>query len=223
MQRMFGAIAHRYDLNNRLHSFGLDQRWRRKGVRLTGVDETSEVLDVACGTGDLSECFLSAGAARVTGVDFTPEMLEIAKSRAERAELQNITYLQGDATALELPDNCADIVSIAFGLRNVNDPDRALAELRRVLRPKGRLLILEFARPRNPIIRAGNNLYTNHIMPRTASLLARDHSGAYHYLPRSIETFLDPNAVESAIRKAEFQHVERHSWTFGVCMAYLAS
>lgn len=222
VQQMFAAIAGSYDLNNRLHSFGLDQRWRRNIVKLAGDLKGKQVLDVACGTGDLAEAFAAAGPEHVEGIDFTPEMLEIARQRPGKDLACPITWRVGDAMSLDVPSASVDVVSIAFGLRNVLVPEKALAEFRRVLRPDGKLLILEFSEPANPLIRMCNRLYTNHIMPVTASLIARDRSGAYRYLPKSVETFLSPSAIESALKSSGFSNVRQIPMTFGVCVAYLA-
>ena len=223
VRRMFGSIAPSYDLNNRLHSFGQDQRWRRRGVRLTRPGPDSVVVDVACGTGDLSEAFHDAGVSKVIGIDFTPEMLDVARSRARKGKRADLEYRHGDATNLDLPTDSADVLSIAFGIRNVNDPSKALAEFRRILKPGGRLLILEFSEPGNPQIRLLNNFYTRRVMPVTATIVSGDRSGAYRYLPRSIETFLPRPDLERAIREAGFERIQQHALTFGVCVAYLAS
>jgi demethylmenaquinone methyltransferase/2-methoxy-6-polyprenyl-1,4-benzoquinol methylase len=223
VQRMFGAIAPSYDFNNRIHSFGQDQRWRRKGVRLAAPGPESVVVDVACGTGDLSEAFHDHGVSQVIGVDFTPEMLDVARERAGRAGRTGLEYRHGDAMDLDLPTDSADVLSIAFGIRNVSDPARALAEFRRILRPGGRLLILEFSQPSNPMIRLFNNLYCRRIMPLTATILSGDRSGAYRYLPKSIETFLPRAELEAAIRDAGFDQIRQYPMTFGVCVGYLAS
>jgi demethylmenaquinone methyltransferase/2-methoxy-6-polyprenyl-1,4-benzoquinol methylase len=221
---MFSAIAGAYDLNNRLHSFGLDQRWRRAAVRLAEVRPSDDVVDVACGTGDLTELFARSGVRSVLGLDFTPKMLDIARAKSARGPATGRVapvYRHGDATALELPDASADVVSIAFGLRNVGDPAKALAEFRRILRPGGRLVVLEFDEPRNAIVRACNRLYTHHVMPFTASLVARDASGAYRYLPRSVETFLDRDALREAMLAAGFGGIVQRPLTFGTCVASL--
>jgi demethylmenaquinone methyltransferase/2-methoxy-6-polyprenyl-1,4-benzoquinol methylase len=115
-----------------------------------------------------------------------------------------------------------DVVSIAFGLRNVGDPAKALLEFKRILRPGGRLVVLEFDEPRNPLIRALNRFYTHQIMPRTASLIARDRSGAYEYLPRSVETFLDRDRLRDALRTAGFSEVSQTPLTFGTCVVTVA-
>ncbi|MGI9013797.1 MAG: bifunctional demethylmenaquinone methyltransferase/2-methoxy-6-polyprenyl-1,4-benzoquinol methylase UbiE [Phycisphaerales bacterium] len=222
VQRMFTSIARQYDLNNRLHSFGRDQAWRRAAVRLAQVEPQHRVLDVACGTGDLAILFARAGVSEVIGLDFTPAMLEIARHKADQANF-NLRFEEGDATSLAFDDATFDVVSIAFGLRNVDDPHAALREMRRVLRPGGRLVVLEFSRPRNRVVRACNALYSNHIMPRTASLIARDREGAYRYLPRSIDTFMEGDALRSAVQAAGFTgEMSQHPLTFGVCSVTVA-
>ena len=225
VQRMFAAIARSYDLNNRLHSFGRDQAWRRRVVKLCHAQSTEAVLDVACGTGELAEAFADAGPQSVVGADFTEEMLQVARAKSARrsacAGRLAVDYRWGDAMSLPFDDASFDVVSIAFGIRNVSDPSAALREFKRVLRPGGRLAVLEFSRPRNFIVRALNGLYTTHIMPLTASLIAGDRSGAYRYLPRSIQTFHTSDEMIGNIRDVGFSDVTPHSMTFGVCTAYL--
>lgn len=223
VRSMFAAIARSYDLNNRLHSFLQDQRWRRAAVRAAAVDSTTRVLDVACGTGDLAEAFADAGAATVTGVDFTPEMLEVARHKGSaRPTTSRVRYEQGDAMQLAFPDGSFEVVSIAFGIRNVAVPERALREFFRVLAPGGRLVVLEFADPSNPLVRWGSNLYTKRIMPWTASLIARDGSGAYHYLPRSVSTFLQPGDFARSLRAAGFERATATPLTMGICVLHRA-
>jgi demethylmenaquinone methyltransferase/2-methoxy-6-polyprenyl-1,4-benzoquinol methylase len=225
VQRMFAAISRSYDLNNRLHSFGRDQAWRRKTVRLAAVQSTDYVLDVACGTGDLTEAFADARPREVIGLDFTQPMLEIAGKKAARRRrpdgVPTPTYINGDAMRLPFADGRFDVLSIAFGIRNVRDVDQTLCEFRRVLRPGGRLAILEFDQPRNPLLRWGNAVYCRHIMPITATLISRDRSGAYRYLPRSVETFIDRESMARRLQKAGFEAVTSHPMTFGVCVCTL--
>ena len=179
VREMFGAIAPAYDLNNRLHSMWRDQAWRRLAVRAAAIEGGENVVDVACGTGDLSLAFARElemkGAGKVLGIDFTHEMLEVARARKAHPRVR---YIQGDAQNLDLPDASADVVSIAFGIRNVQDVARALGEFARILKPGGRLVILEFADPPNALMRWFNGVYCRRIMPVTATLISGDKSGA---------------------------------------------
>ena len=232
VQAMFTAIAPRYDLNNRLHSFGMDQRWRRRAVKLARVQSHDRIVDVACGTGDLTQAFRDrlteigptrrsavAADAQVIGIDFTFDMLPIAQ-RKSAFVLNGPLYANGDATALPLDDACADVVSIAFGIRNVQEPAKALAEFFRVLRPGGRVIILEFSQPRNRLIRWANDVYCSRIMPHTATWLSGDKTGAYRYLPKSVETFMSREQMMAMMRDAGFVEVTQHPMTFGVCVGY---
>jgi demethylmenaquinone methyltransferase/2-methoxy-6-polyprenyl-1,4-benzoquinol methylase len=217
VRAMFAAIAPSYDLNNRVHSLGRDQAWRRAAVNLAAVRSGETVLDVACGTGDLSLAFARSPAAQVIGVDFTYEMLPIAAGKSRQ---RAIRYVNGDAMSLPLPDASVDVVSIAFGIRNVAEPARAIAEFHRVLRPGGRVIVLEFSTPTNPLLRAGYLFYFRHVLPRTATLISRDRSGAYRYLPRSVDTFLDRSRLIAMLHGAGFTDVTHHPLTFGVAVAY---
>lgn len=225
VQRMFAAIARSYDLNNRVHSFGRDRAWRRAAVEMAEPAQGEVVLDVACGTGDLALAFAAAlrqgsqreAPPRVLGVDFTYEMLPIGAAKASGAE---VAFAAGDALHLPLADASVDIVSIAFGIRNVADPAAALREFRRVLRPGGRLIILEFSHPTNPVIRWLDRIYRERVMPRTATWIARDRSGAYRYLPQSVNTFLDRDGMTSLMREAGFGEIRQRPLTFGVAVCY---
>lgn len=220
---MFGAIASSYDLNNRLHSLGRDQSWRRKAVRAAGVRAGDVVVDVACGTGDLTELFAKTAASRVVGVDFTPEMLGIAREKLRNRDSgsrSKVEYREGDAQALELPDGFADVVSIAFGIRNVVSPEQAVREFARILKPGGRLVVLEFGQPRGGLARWVNDFYCGWIMPRTATLISRDKSGAYRYLPKSVGTFMERGEVVRMLEGAGFEQVTATGLTLGICVLY---
>jgi len=219
VRSMFASIAHRYDLNNRLHSFGRDQSWRRAAVREASPRLGETVLDVACGTGDLTRLFARSGASQIIGVDFCPEMLAVAERKTKNGVYGRapIEYLEGDAMNLPQEDHSINIVSIAFGLRNVADPAKAISEFARVLRPGGRLVVLEFSRPRSPLIAFFNDVYSRRIMPWSATLLSGDKTGAYRYLPRSIDTFLDRQGIAQLMRDAGFGALTICPLTFGVC------
>jgi len=234
VQQMFAAIAPKYDLNNRLHSFGRDQAWRKRAVKLSKVQWTERVVDVACGTGDLTIAFLNEMRRQrtdftpfpgelndqVIGIDFTYGMLPIAVAKQGHEPFENPYYINGDAQALPLPDASADVVSIAFGIRNVQDVKAALREFYRVLRPGGRVIILEFSRPKNRIIRFFNDVYCSKVMPHTATWISGDKSGAYKYLPKSVESFIDRSQMVSMMQQAGFTDVEQFPMTFGVCVCY---
>lgn len=244
VQRMFAAIAPSYDLNNRLHSLWMDQLWRRRAVRLSQLKTTDRVVDVACGTGDLSIAFarhltmledIQRISSRIVGVDFTYPMLPLARAKwlnwrgcVEHAgesfydpTIRNaITWVNGDALTLPLPNQFADVVSIAFGIRNVANPAAAIREFYRVLQPTGRLIILEFSLPTNPILRGLYNFYFRKILPRTATLISGDKTGAYKYLPESVNTFIGREQMMDMMRSAGFQNVEQFPMTFGVCICY---
>lgn len=234
VRRMFAAIAPSYDLNNRLHSFWQDQRWRRKALNLALVKWTDRVLDVACGTGDLTWQFVKQFRSwlphpfatdadtrnQVLGVDFTFPMVSLAVAKGNLHEPFGPVFLNADAQALPLPDQSADVVSIAFGIRNVQDPLVALREFHRVLRPGGRVIILEFSLPTNRILRGVYNVYFRKILPVTATLISRDKTGAYKYLPESVNTFISRDRMVQMLNEAGFERVEQFPMTFGVCVCY---
>jgi demethylmenaquinone methyltransferase/2-methoxy-6-polyprenyl-1,4-benzoquinol methylase len=215
---MFGRIAARYDLANRVLSGGLDRGWRSRLVDSVRRSGARMVVDVATGSGDIAFALRRAlpESARIVGVDFCLPMLEEArrKQRAAGAAAAGIEFIAGDALALPLPDGSADAVTIAFGLRNLVERGRGLAEMRRVLRPGGRLLILEFSQPR-AWVRPFYRLYLGAILPRLAGLLTGEPS-AYVYLGDTIGRFPDRSALSAEIRAAGFASVSSQALSLGV-------
>ncbi len=222
VNRMFTAIAGSYDLNNHLHSLWIDQYWRKVAVRLASVKPTDIVADIACGTGDLSLAFERAGPRKVLGIDFCHAMLQgaVKKATARGLEAGRIRFFEGDALRLPLETQSVDVVSIAFGIRNVADWGAAVDEFCRVLRPGGRLIILEFSLPANPVLLALYNFYFRRVLPRTATLISGDKSGAYHYLPESVNTFISCDQMTNRMRTAGLTDVQAYGLTMGVCYCY---
>jgi demethylmenaquinone methyltransferase/2-methoxy-6-polyprenyl-1,4-benzoquinol methylase len=223
VRAMFAAIAPAYDLNNRLHSMGRDQAWRRAAVKAARVRPGDVVLDVACGTGDLTLALARTPARAVLGIDFTYDMLAVAqRKQPDPTACAAPAYVGGDAMRLPVADVSVDVVSIAFGIRNVADPVCAVREFFRVMRPGGRLVILEFSTPRSRIVRAVYNLYFRHVMPRTAAWIAHDRTGAYRYLPRSVSTFIEPPQMLRLLREAGFTQEAGQALTCGIAVVYSA-
>ncbi len=218
---MFSAIAGSYDLNNHLHSLWIDHYWRRAAVRMAGVKPTDVVADIACGTGDLSLAFLKAGPKRVIGIDFCHAMLQGACRKMPAGEAAaRLSFQEGDALRLPLANQSVDIASIAFGIRNVADWQGCLKEFHRIMRPGGRLIILEFSLPRHAILRALYNFYFRRVIPCTATLISRDRTGAYRYLPRSVNTFITPQQMTGGMQQAGFSQVAARALTFGISVCY---
>ncbi|MDP6157757.1 MAG: ubiquinone/menaquinone biosynthesis methyltransferase [Phycisphaerales bacterium] len=227
VESMFASIAGRYDLNNRVHSLWRDQVWRRRAAMLARIAPEDDVLDMACGTGDLSEILARCRPRSVLGMDFTEAMLEIAQRKARRKARSNgvpaPTFRWGDAMEIDLPDESVDVVTIAFGLRNISSPQTAVGEFARILRPGGRLVVLEFSTPRNPLVRLLNAAYTQYIMPVTATLLSGDRSGAYRYLPRSVSMFADPAALAKMIAAGGLAVRQQVPQSLGICTITVAT
>jgi demethylmenaquinone methyltransferase/2-methoxy-6-polyprenyl-1,4-benzoquinol methylase len=222
---MFGRIARRYDVANHLLSGGMDFAWRRQLVRAVRATQPHDVLDLATGSGDVAFALADGlpPEVQITGMDFCQPMLDQAeaKKNAAAASHAKIHFLPGDALALPLPDECVDAVTISFGLRNLADRPRGLREMRRVLRPRGHLFILEFSQPQ-PWCRAIYFFYLRHVLPRLAGVVTGDRS-AYVYLNTTIEAFPDRAALADEIRAAGFSAVQSAPMTFGTVALHQAA
>lgn len=222
---MFDSIARRYDTLNHLLSAGLDKRWRARAVRELTLTGRERLLDVCTGTGDLGMAALDAGAAgahEVVGVDFAHEMLKVGVTKVRgSAHKGRFHIVRGDATSLPLPSGVFDAASIGFGIRNVQQPDLALVEIARALRPGGRLAILEFGFPQIPGIRALYKWYFRAVLPRVGRAVSK-HGRAYSYLPASVERFPSPEAFAAMIRGAGFTTVRAVPLALGIVYLYVA-
>jgi demethylmenaquinone methyltransferase / 2-methoxy-6-polyprenyl-1,4-benzoquinol methylase len=221
---MFDRIAPRYDLLNRVMSFGADRRWRRRTVRALGLgDGPARILDLATGTGDLALAIARRHPqATVVGTDPSTGMLEVGRRKAARRGLADRVELrQGDAQAIDAPDASFDGVTIAFGIRNVPDRARALAEMARVVRPGGRVCVLELGEPRRGVMAPLARLHVHHVVPRLGAWL----SGAreYRYLQRSIAAFPAPEAFAAMMEAAGLEAAQVRPMSFGACHLYVAA
>ncbi|KIX84575.1 dimethylmenaquinone methyltransferase [Thermus filiformis] len=216
---MFSEIAPRYDLLNRLLSFGQDQAWRRRAVELALEKGPRRVLDLATGTGDLALALKRARPeAEVVGADFAPAMLALARRKAERLGLE-VAFLEADALALPFPDGSFQAITVAFGFRNFADYEKALWEMHRVLSPGGRAVILEFPPPPGGAFGLLYRAYFKGLLPLLGGLVSGSFR-AYRYLPASVERFPAPLALEEMMRRAGFQ--ARHErLTLGVAAIHV--
>ena len=202
VRRLFATIADRYDFITRFLSYGQDRRWKRQLIRLAALRPGDRVLDLACGTGDIA--FQAAPAVRrVVGLDLTFRMLELARNRKD---IHNVSFLAGDMLALPFASGSFDVVTTGYGLRNVPDLDRALAEIRRVLAPGGRLLSLDFNRPDNAAVRAVYLSYLTIVGSALGTALHGDPD-TYRYIPESIRNYPGAHGVARMMRERGFSEV----------------
>ena len=221
---MFDAIARNYDLLNRVLSAGLDQRWRARAVRALALQPHETLLDLCTGTADVALAATTGPTPprRVIGIDFSHEMLRIGlRKTRDRQMAGRIALARGDAMRLPLASRSADAAVIAFGIRNVQEPDAAIAELSRVLRPGGRLAVLEFGLPTSPTFRRLYLAYANRLLPAVGRLISR-HASAYEYLPESVSRFPPPEAFGRLLQAHGFPHVEITPLTLGIVYLYVA-
>jgi demethylmenaquinone methyltransferase/2-methoxy-6-polyprenyl-1,4-benzoquinol methylase len=220
---MFDAIAPRYDLLNHTLSVGLDKRWRNQAVDALELPRGARLLDLCTGTGDLAVATVRrVPGASVVGVDFAGAMLRLGLAKVRGLGLaREIRLIRGDATRIPLAGASCDAATIAFGIRNVAEPEGPLAELSRVLRPRGRLAILEFGQPRIPGIRTCYSWYFRYLLPAVGRLVSR-HSSAYSYLPASVGAFPPPAEFAAVIARHGFTNVRAVPLSFGIVYLYVA-
>lgn len=222
IQQMFGAIAPRYDFLNRMLSFGIDRRWRTKAVRLLKYCEGARILDVATGTGDvaLEIARVTPASVKITGADFCKEMVELGQRKvAQSPYADRIDFRVAPCEDLPFPNNTFDSITIAFGIRNVVDRKLGLAEMWRVLRPGGRMIILEFSTPRSQLFRQIYYFYFRRLLPVIGGLFSKYN--AYKYLPDSVLEFPSHEEFAQIIVEAGFRSVHIKELTFGIASIYV--
>jgi len=223
IRRMFNSIAHRYDFLNHFLSLGIDKRWRRKLVRLVKDRRPQRILDVATGTADLAIALAKINPQQITGVDISEKMLEYGQIKIEKLKLnKTITLKHTDAERLPFSDSSFDMATVAFGVRNFENLQKGLKEIRRVLKPGGSIAVLEFTMPSYFPVKQIYRFYFRHVLPRMGRWISND-PGAYTYLPDSVESFPHGKAFGHELEAAGFTDVKIHSLTFGVAAIYIAT
>ncbi|MCC4266122.1 bifunctional demethylmenaquinone methyltransferase/2-methoxy-6-polyprenyl-1,4-benzoquinol methylase UbiE [Oceanimonas baumannii] len=215
---VFHSVAAKYDVMNDLMSFGIHRLWKRFTIDCSGVRPGQKVLDLAGGTGDLTAKFsrMVGEQGQVVLADINDSMLKVGRDKLRNKGLgSNIAYVQANAEALPFPDNHFDLITIAFGLRNVTNKDKALASMQRVLKPGGRLLVLEFSKPQHEIMSKLYDFYSFNVLPRMGSLVVQD-SDSYQYLAESIRMHPDQETLKQMMEQAGLEQVEYFNMTDGV-------
>jgi demethylmenaquinone methyltransferase/2-methoxy-6-polyprenyl-1,4-benzoquinol methylase len=226
IKQMFGSIAPVYDLLNHLLSLNIDKRWRGRTTRLVPPGAGGPILDCCTGTGDLALAYDKAarGKTAIVAADFCHPMLVrgVAKA-AHQGAGERVRFVEADAQRLPFPDDAFQITTVAFGLRNVTDTNRGIAEMTRVTRPGGRVAILEFSRPRGWFFGRAYRFYFRRILPTIGQLISRSRDSAYHYLPASVLEFPDGEALADRLRGHGLVDVRWYPFTFGIATLYVGA
>lgn len=221
--KMFDTISGNYDNLNRVISFGIDVKWRKKVLQLVAKTNPENVLDIATGTGDLAILMVQTGAKKIIGLDISEGMLEIGKSKIEEKKLsQTIEMVLGDSENIPFEDNFFDAITVAFGVRNFEHLETGLSEILRVLKPGGIFVVLETSVPEKTPYKQGYNFYSKNILPLIGKLFSKDNV-AYGYLSESAASFPYGEAFNNILKKTGFINVEALPQTFGVATIYSAS
>ncbi|HJC76319.1 bifunctional demethylmenaquinone methyltransferase/2-methoxy-6-polyprenyl-1,4-benzoquinol methylase UbiE [uncultured Alistipes sp.] len=222
VREMFDRIAPTYDMLNHTLSLNIDRLWRRRVVRLVRRFAPRRILDVATGTGDLAIAMARRiRGTQVLGVDLSEGMLDIARRKVAEAGLDGrVVFDTGDAERLFVSDSAVDVATVAFGVRNFGDLDAGLRDIARTLREGGRIVILEFSTPRNPLARAFYGFWNRRVLPRVGGMVSRDRK-AYEYLPESIGEFPAPERFLEMMSRAGFRNCKARSQSFGIAHIYV--
>ncbi|MCC5921151.1 MAG: bifunctional demethylmenaquinone methyltransferase/2-methoxy-6-polyprenyl-1,4-benzoquinol methylase UbiE [Cyclobacteriaceae bacterium] len=219
---MFNNISHKYDFLNHFLSLGIDIRWRKKAVKMLKEHQPELVLDIATGTGDFAIAALEADPKKIYGVDISEGMLSYGKEKIKKKGLEEkIELAIGDSEDLQFEDNFFDSVIVSFGVRNFENLERGLEEMLRVLKPGGKLIVLEFSKPKRFPLKQGYNFYFKYILPGIGKLISKDQS-AYTYLPESVQAFPDGQDFLSILNKIGYIRTQDRPLTFGICSIYSA-
>lgn len=220
---MFDTISKNYDGLNRVISFGIDIKWRKRVVGILKEKKPSNILDIATGTGDLAINLVETGAQEIVGLDISPGMLEVGKKKVSEKKLgQTINMVVGDSEQLQFGDQTFDAVTVAFGVRNFENLEKGLSEIFRVLRKNGTLVVLETSVPMKTPYKQGYRFYTKNILPLIGRIFSKDKS-AYTYLSESASVFPHGEDFNNILRKIGFIEVENRPQTFGVASIYVAT
>ena len=220
--KMFDTISKNYDGLNRVISFGIDIKWRKKVVEILKKEQPESILDIATGTGDLAIALVSTGAKKIVGLDISPGMLSVGKEKVTDKNLDNtIEMVVGDSENLVFADNSFDAVTVSFGVRNFETLTTGMAEILRVLKPNGSLVILETSVPTKTPYKQGYKFYTKNILPLIGKLFSKDDS-AYGYLSESASVFPHGENFNNILREIGFIDVTNKPQTFGVASIYVA-
>lgn len=217
---MFDQISHRYDFLNHFLSLGIDKLWRKKAVKILRSFNPDTVLDVATGTADFAIAALDSGAKEIVGIDISEGMLSVGREKVKKYN-GRIRLERGDSEHIQFNDQTFDAIIVAFGVRNFEHLQKGLAEMRRVLKPGGHLIVLEFSKPSAFPVKQVYNFYFKYILPFWGNLLAK-HKTAYSYLPESVMAFPEGEQFVAELKKAGYSSAENRPLSFGISSIYIA-
>ncbi|WP_372751711.1 bifunctional demethylmenaquinone methyltransferase/2-methoxy-6-polyprenyl-1,4-benzoquinol methylase UbiE [Labilibaculum sp.] len=220
---MFNNIARKYDFLNHFLSMGIDKLWRKKAVKLLQPLKPKQLLDIATGTGDFALACLKLNPDKVTGIDISTEMLAVGREKIAKKNLQHkIELFEGDSENIKFADNSFDAITVAFGVRNFENLEKGLQEMNRVVRPGGKVVVLEFSKPKKFPVKQFYNFYFFNILPLWGKVVSKD-SSAYTYLPESVGAFPDGEDFLSIYKSCGFENTEQIKLSFGIASIYIGT